>query len=48
MIKILCLSIILVCNIVILISSIARDHILKKMYKNILEEESEDKNGGTT
>jgi len=46
MIKIICFSIILICNIAILISSIIRYRTLEKMYKDILGEESEDKFGG--
>ena len=42
MIKIICFSIILICNIAILISSIIRYRTLEKMYKEILEEEKND------
>ena len=38
MIKIICFSIMLICNIAILISSIIRDRTLDKIHKDILEE----------
>lgn len=45
MIKIICFSIILICNIAILISSIIRYRTLEKMYEDILEEEKNDFKG---